>query len=110
MIWLMKELTASYGRYKWLEARSAIPAQRWANLYNMRQQPSAEQIVALGTLAPYLVEWMLTGHAGSLQIAQGDALRAAKQILWLEKREELEEEAKRMDLRLANELRKAKNE
>lgn len=61
MITLMNYLTSAYGRYTWLEARTKVPAQKWANLYTKRQQPTAEQLVALSKLRPECSEWLLTG-------------------------------------------------
>lgn len=61
MITLMNYLTSAYGRYTWLEARTRVPAQKWANLYTKRQQPTAEQVLALCTLRPECSEWLLTG-------------------------------------------------
>lgn len=63
MITLMNHLTASYGRYKWLESRTDVPAQKWANLYNERQKPTAELVVALAGVAPNCAEWLITGKA-----------------------------------------------
>lgn len=94
MISIMKELSEPYGRYKWLEANTGVPAQRWANLYNIRQQPSIEQVEALGKLAPNLLEWMVTGKAGSYQVAMDDPLRVSKLFIWMDRREEIEALAK----------------
>ncbi|WP_354684011.1 hypothetical protein [Cupriavidus necator] len=67
MITLIKVLgTDDYGRYTWLAKRTGVPAQKWANLFNRRQQPTVEMIQAVSKLDPRYTEWLVTGEAPAL--------------------------------------------
>lgn len=48
-------------KYGYLEERFGISARKWKNVCNRTQQPSIEMVVALTTVRPYFLTWMLTG-------------------------------------------------
>lgn len=50
-------------RNKWLESRTSISAQKWANLYAKRQHATAELVAALAQIEPQYAEWLVTGRA-----------------------------------------------
>ncbi|TWG89215.1 hypothetical protein L602_000100001050 [Cupriavidus gilardii J11] len=64
MITLIRVIgTEDYGRYTWLAKRTGVPAQKWANLFNRRQQPTVEMIQAVSKLDSRYTEWLVTGEA-----------------------------------------------
>lgn len=82
-VMLMEGLSVSYGRYKWLEDHTGVPAQKWANLYNKRQQLTVEMMTGLAKLAPEKLEWLLLGDIYSgIQIHPDDKFGNIMHMIW----------------------------
>ena len=91
---LIDEVVVAHRKFSWLEARTGVKSQKWTMLYHRKQLLTGEMIVGLSKVAPHRLEWLVTGHAGSLQTAKEDDLESIKQVIWLKMKDELDAQAK----------------
>jgi hypothetical protein len=65
MLFLIQATTQEHRRYKELEEKTGVPADRWKAFALGRQRPTAEMIEAIGSKFPNHCEWLLTGQVRS---------------------------------------------
>ena len=58
MLFLIQKTTKEHRRYKELEEKTSVAADRWKAFALGRQRPTAEMIEALGKLTPQYSQWL----------------------------------------------------
>lgn len=72
MLFLVQATTQEHRRYKELEEKTGVAADRWKAFALGRQRPTAEMIEALGKLKPQYSQWLLTGKVDPIWSDQID--------------------------------------
>ncbi|WP_394792466.1 hypothetical protein [Rhodoferax sp.] len=72
MLFLVHATTQEHRRYKELEEKTGVAADRWKAFALGRQRPTAEMIEALGKLKPQYSQWLLTGKVDPIWFDQVD--------------------------------------
>lgn len=72
LLLLIKMSTQEHRRYKELEEKTGIAADRWKAFALGRQRPTSEMIEAVGKMKPECCQWLLTGTIKVMDVPQLD--------------------------------------